>query len=165
MNPVGYNIFVLVFCGSATAFLAWSLADGLKTGKIPLRYGGWAIRAKQPVGYWFTVCVMSVLLALCGIGLVATTFDLLGWREQLAAMLAIHGVITPGLALIGQGAAVALTVYCSWLLVDGLRTGRLGYRGGWAVRATQPLGYWLLVAGLSALVAGFSYVTLRLLVG
>ncbi|RYE07995.1 MAG: hypothetical protein EOP22_15435 [Hyphomicrobiales bacterium] len=165
MNPVGYNIFVLVFCGAATAVLAWSLVDGLKTGKIALRYGGWATRAKQPVGFWFTVCVMSGLLALCCLGLVATVFDLLGWREQLAATLSVYEVITPGLALIGLVAPAALTAYCAWLLVGGLRTGRIGYRDGWAVRATQPLGYWLVLAGLAALVAGFSYVLLRLLFG
>lgn len=165
MNSVGYNIFVLVFCGGATAVLVWSLVNGLKTGRIPLRYGGWAVRAKQPVGFWFMVCLMGGLLMLSSMGLVATAFDLLGWGEQRATILAVYEGIIPALAFVGVAAPAALAVYCGWLLVAGLRTGRLGYRGGWALRASQPLGYWLLVAGLSALVAGFSYVTLRLLLG
>ena len=76
MNTVAYDIFVLVFCGGATVLLAWGLVDGLRTGRIALRYGGWAVRAKQPVGFWFVVCVMTGLLTLCCIGLVATAFDL-----------------------------------------------------------------------------------------
>ena len=76
MNTIAYDIFVLVFAGAATGLLAWGLVDGLRTGRVSLRYGGWAVRAKQPVGYWFIIGVMAVLLVGCCIGLGAIAVDL-----------------------------------------------------------------------------------------
>ena len=76
MNTVAYDIFVLVFAGAAAAVLAWGLVDGLRTGRIALRYGGWAVREKQPLGYWFLIGLMMTLLIGCCIGLGATMVDL-----------------------------------------------------------------------------------------
>jgi hypothetical protein len=76
-NTIGTDLFVVIGGGAAVGLLAWMLVDGLRTGKLPLKYGGVARRDTQPVGFWLVMAVGAVLACLCGYGVLAAFFDLI----------------------------------------------------------------------------------------
>ena len=73
-NPIAYDIFVLVTGSAALAVLFWQLADSVRRGRVPLRFGGHMRRERQPVLYWSMMSVTVGLAAFTcmGIGVVAT---------------------------------------------------------------------------------------------
>ncbi|MEQ1770754.1 MAG: hypothetical protein ABL879_13035 [Devosia sp.] len=76
MNTIGTDLFVIIGGGVAGGLIVWTLVDGLKTGKLPLKYGGMVHRSRQPLGFWFVTVVSMALLAVVGFGIGAAVLDL-----------------------------------------------------------------------------------------
>lgn len=76
MNTVGTNIYLLITGSAVVAIMVWVLRDGLRTGKLPLRFGGIVRRREQPVAFWLTAALIVTFLALCAFGMGAAAIDL-----------------------------------------------------------------------------------------
>ena len=76
-NTIGTDLFVVVGGGAAVGLLIWMLVDGLRTGKLPLKYGGVARRDRHPVGFWFIMVVGAALVCLSGYGVLVALLDLI----------------------------------------------------------------------------------------
>jgi hypothetical protein len=77
MNTIGTDLFVVVGCGAVVGLLIWVLVDGLRTGKLPLKYGGVARRDRNPVGFRVVMVLGWVMVALCSVGVLAALRDLI----------------------------------------------------------------------------------------
>lgn len=74
-NTIAYDIVISIFCGAAVAILAWVLIDGLRTGKLPVRYGGSLRRDKHPVGFALMIAWMTILMCVAAYGVIVLLRD------------------------------------------------------------------------------------------
>jgi hypothetical protein len=76
-NTIAYDIVVGLGCGIAVALIVWVLADGLRTGKLPLKYSaGWVRRDKQPFGFWLVWVVSAIMAVGASFGVLVLFLDL-----------------------------------------------------------------------------------------
>jgi hypothetical protein len=76
-NTVAFDVVMLVVGALVITLMAWVLLDGLRRGRLPLKYGPDVVRRRQPIGYWMAAALMTIILVLTTFGYGTLVVDLI----------------------------------------------------------------------------------------
>jgi hypothetical protein len=79
-NTVLFDVVMLLAALGFAGLIGWVVLDGLRQGKFWVKGGGRVYRARNPIGFWFTVLLNALAFGVFCFGGGAAVYDLaLGW--------------------------------------------------------------------------------------